>query len=89
VSVEHRFQRRKPGGHPSETVLVITITGSQDIYRFAHMMLLGQVEFAERGRRIIAGLRRRLGDRWKPLDRALGGWRMRGDRAPEAVTTDG
>lgn len=83
MSVEHKFTRRKPGEHPSETVLTITITGSHDIYRFAHMMLRGQVEFSERGRKIIAALKRRMcPGQWVYLDRSMGGWRMRGEREP-------
>lgn len=86
MSVEHEFTRRTPGQHPSETVLTITITGSHDIYRFAHMMLLGQVEFGDRGLRIVAGLKRRMGrSRWSYLDRSMGGWRMRREREPKAV----
>ncbi len=84
MSVEHKFQRRTPGDHPAETVLVITITGSHDIYRFAHMMLNGQVEYGARGQKIIAALKRRMhAGRWSYLDRSMGGWRMRDEREPK------
>jgi hypothetical protein len=85
MSVEHKFERRtKADEHPGEMVLTITITGAHDIYRFAHHMLTGQVEFYSRGRKIIAALKRRMdAGQWRYLDRSMGGWRMRGEREPK------
>lgn len=43
-----------------EPTVTITLTGFSDIYRFAHHMEHGQVEFGEAGRGIIRRLRRRV-----------------------------
>lgn len=80
MSVEHKLIR---GGDLNADTLVITVTGAHDIYRFAHHMLMGQVEFAERARKILLALKRRMGLRWAPLDKSLGGWQLRGEREPK------
>jgi hypothetical protein len=89
MSVEHKYERSED---LNRVQLVITIEGSHDIYRFAHHMLLGQVEFSDRARKILVALKRRMGtDRWRYLDRSMGGWQLRGDReppAPPTTTTD-
>lgn len=87
MSVEHKFNRHSSTDeHPAELVLTITITGAHDIYRFSHHMLTGQVEFGARGKKIIAALKRRMATgQWQYMDRAMGGWRMRGDREPKQV----
>lgn len=87
MSVEHEWKRRSTKDeHPSELVLTITITGAHDIYRFAHHMLTGQVEFCGRGIAILSTLKRRMGKwRWNYMDRSLGGWIMRGEKEPKAV----
>lgn len=49
-------------GDPTVT---ITLTGYHEIYRFAHHMESGQVEFARAGNTIIRRLRRRFtADQW-------------------------
>jgi|JI10StandDraft_1071094.scaffolds.fasta_scaffold1473966_2 hypothetical protein len=49
-------------GDPTVT---ITLFGFDDVYRFAHLMTMGQCEFAEEGHRIIRRLRRRYtADGW-------------------------
>jgi hypothetical protein len=89
MSVEHAWKRRGSGEHPSELVLTITVTGAHDIYRFAHHLLFGQVEFVELGQKIIDQLRRRMGrGRWSYIDRSMGGWRTRGAREPQPVGTE-
>lgn len=86
MSVDHKWKRRSSAdGHPSELELTITIVGAHDIYRFAHHMLSGQVEFSARARKIIEALKRRMGKaRWAHLDRSMGGWRLRREREPKA-----
>ena len=88
MSVEHEFKRKSPGEDLNEVVLTITITGAHDIYRFAHMMLYGQVEFSARARKIIAALKRRMDSRWAYLDRSMGGWQVRGERKPKDPAAD-
>lgn len=45
-------------GDPKVT---ITLTGSSDVYRFAHNLTEDQCEFAAVGRRILGALRRKWG----------------------------
>lgn len=59
-------------GDPTVT---ITLTGYHEIYRFAHHMETGQVEFARAGNSIIRRLRRRFtADQWDSWM-----WRLHGD----------
>ena len=60
----------------NEPTVTITLTGFDDVYRFAHLMTMGQVEFAEEGHRIIRRLRRRYtADEWAWYMRAFHGVR--------------
>jgi len=79
MSVQHKWKRRTSAdGHPSDLELTIVIVGAHDIYRFAHLLLRGQVEFGELGRNIIKALGRRMRPgQWSYMDRSLGGWRQR------------
>ena len=43
-----------------EPTVTITLTGYHEIYRFAHHMESGQVEFGQAGNKIIQRIRRRL-----------------------------
>jgi hypothetical protein len=89
VSVEHKWTVAKSTTHPNELEVTITIRGAYDIYRFAHHMLEGQVEFSRRGWKIIEQLKRRMKlGQWSYLDRTLGGWRMRGAKEPKGPTDD-
>lgn len=89
MSVTHEFTASRSTQHPSEMELTITIVGAQDIYRFSHHMLTGQVEFGQRGLKIIEALKRRMGaSRFNHLDRSMGGWRMRGVREPREQKRD-
>lgn len=47
-----------PGGDPQLTVIV---TGTHDVYRFAHHLQHGQCEFADVGHRTQSYLVRKLG----------------------------
>lgn len=84
MSVEHKWTRRASKDEDlNDLELTITIRGAHDLYRFAHHMLSGQVEFVERGSKIIEQLKRRMGKpRFNHLDRSLGGWRFRHEREP-------
>jgi hypothetical protein len=71
-----------------EPTLTITVEGIQDVYRFAHHLEHGQVEFCAIGRRVKRGLLRKLGARFMDdlLRRLHGsGWSYRKD----AVQVDG
>lgn len=90
MAIEHKWSRTKPapldGG--TDTVLTITITGEHDIYRLAHHLLKGQVEFSDRARTILGTMKRRNRAAWDYLDRQLGGWRLRGDKEPRRQDTE-
>jgi hypothetical protein len=49
---------RGPGGEP---VLTVTVTGVDDVFRFAYHMMHGQCEFADKGRLTMRALRRQIG----------------------------
>lgn len=55
-------------GWPPDPVLVIEARGIHDVYRLAHHMEHGQVEFVAIGRKVKRGLRRYLSkDGWNWL----------------------
>lgn len=59
-----------------EPTVTITLTGYHEIYRFAHHMETGQVEFGLAGNKIIRRLRRRLTtDQWNEWM-----WTLHGDK---------
>lgn len=59
-----------------EPTVTITLTGCHEIYRFAHHMEAGQVEFGKAGNKIIRRLRRRFtADEW---DKWM--WTLHGDK---------
>lgn len=58
MSVRSRRLHWTADGDP---VLIIEAKGVHDVYRLAHHMQHGQVEFAKIGYRVVAGLKRKLG----------------------------
>jgi hypothetical protein len=74
MSAKYRASRNEH----DEPVVTITLVGGHDIHRFAYNLLSQQVEFAEMGRNILKGQRRRMGK--KAWDRM---WRVfHGDSKP-------
>lgn len=66
-----RVQRNRKNG---EVQLLIRVTGEQDVYRFASMMLTGQVEFAEAGYSALKSLKRQIpAHHWMHMLLSLGG----------------
>lgn len=64
-----------------EPVVTITLVGYHEMYRFAHHMEKGQVEFGKAGNQIIRKLRRRLTSAsWDDWMRTLHG--VKGRRIP-------
>lgn len=58
--IEQRHQTNQHG----DPVLTITLTGVDDVYRFAHHLTRGQCEFAAAGRKTLAYLKRKGGAAW-------------------------
>lgn len=57
-----------------EIQLLIRVTGTQDVYRFASHMLTGQVEFARLGELALRSLRRQIPARhWNYMLTSLAG----------------
>lgn len=61
MSTEIKIKRRVKGGDP---VMVITVTGTHDFYRFADMLTRAQCDFADIGRRAQDYLKGSYGTAW-------------------------
>lgn len=55
--ITKRLTRTKHG----DPLLTIKVEGTSDVYRFAHHLTHGQVEFARVGRRSLRSLKKQLG----------------------------
>ncbi len=63
-----RWTHEDPESFGPDPHVTIEIAGIDDVYRFANHLLFGQVEFGRLGRKLIAGLRRKVGAAyWKKL----------------------
>lgn len=68
------LRKRVSKNRDGDVQLVIRVTGTQDVYRFASHMLTGQCEFAEAGTRALRSLRRQIPrEHWDYMLRSLGG----------------
>jgi len=68
------FTKRVSRNRDGDVQLVIRVTGTQDVYRFASHMLTGQCEFADAGHRALRSLRRQIPrHQWAYMLESLGG----------------
>jgi len=70
VALTKRVSTNRDG----DVQLVVKVTGTQDVYRFASHMLTGQCEFAEAGTNALRSLRRKIPrEHWAYMLRSLAG----------------
>lgn len=68
--IEHRMRRNKN----NEPVLVLEVTGEEDIFRFTNRLIELQVDMAEHGYKAIESQKRRLGsETYRKLHRLMFG----------------
>jgi len=70
MALTKRVSKNRDG----DVQLVIHVTGTHDVYRFASHMLTGQCEFAEAGMNALRSLRRQIPrEHWSCMLRSLAG----------------
>lgn len=57
-----RWRDNRGSGFSDDPLVTITAEGIHDVYRLAHHLETGQVEFAAMGRKIKRGLRRKMSE---------------------------
>jgi len=70
MAMTKRVSKNRDG----DVQLVVRVTGTQDVYRFASHMLTGQCEFADAGMKALRSLRRQIPrEHWSYMLRSLAG----------------